>query len=58
MEPDELVNQIDWTPGLLQWLAECGIVPWEMEFGSEGFAQMMALIESYERGREDAHRLN
>jgi hypothetical protein len=29
-----------------------------MEFGSEGFAQMMALIESYERGREDAHMLN
>ena len=58
MEPDELVKQIDWTPGLLQWLAECGIVPWEMEFGSAGFADMMMIIDSYQRGRADAIKLN
>lgn len=58
MEPDELVNKIDWTPGLLQWLAECGIVPWEMEYGSAGFEDMMLVIDSYLRGRSDAQRLN
>jgi hypothetical protein len=58
MNPDELVNQIDWTPGLLEYLAECGIVPWEAEFGSALFADMVLMIESYMRGRADAQRLN
>ena len=58
MNPDELVNQIDWTPGLLEWLAECGIVIWELEYGSAAFADAVMICESYMQGRKDAQRLN
>jgi hypothetical protein len=58
MNPDELVNQIDWTPGLLEWLAECGIVIWELEYGSAAFADAVMICEAYQRGRADAIKLN